>query len=126
MAHWAERFLQIEYDRMNCAEFVEHVLREQFGRKYKFPQSRGSLFAETAQIKEEIPKYVRQTEDPMDGDLVLMHGKRLLCHVGIYVGLGVSDCVLHSEGRIKTSALHNIRDLKNFGYRLAGYYTWLR
>ena len=126
LRHWSERFLQIEYKDMNCAEFVEHVQRVQFNRDFKFPQSKGSLFLETQQIKEEIPKYVEETKTPKDGDLVLMHGQRLMCHIGVYVRIGWSEYVLHTEGRIKVSSLHRIQDLNLYGYKLARFYRWLK
>jgi hypothetical protein len=122
--HWAERFVGIQYEEMNCAEFVEHVLREQFQINFKFPQSRGSLFAETQQIKENLSVFTERTESPKDGDLVLMHGKRLMCHVGLYVKIGMTAYVLHSEGRVKTSALHRMKDIIQYGYSVAGFYKW--
>ena len=111
---------------MNCAEFVEYVLREQFDKEFLFPQSKGSIFLETEQIKDEMPKFVVSTSTPKDGDLVLMHGKRLMCHVGLYVRIGWVEYVLHTEGTIKVSSLHRINDLRLYGYKMAGYYTWLK
>ena len=52
--HWAEKFLKIEYKDMNCSKFVEHVLRNQFGINYSFPQSEGSLFNQSQQNDENI------------------------------------------------------------------------
>lgn len=111
---------------MNCAEFAEYVLREQFNKDFKFPQSKGSIFSQSQLIKDELPKWVIETDAPKDGDLVLMHGQRLMCHIGIYTRIGWVDYVLHSEGRIKVSALHRISDLNLYGYKLARFYAWLR
>lgn len=122
--HWAEKYIGIKYERMNCAEFVEFVLRDHFGLHYEFPQSQGSLFAESRQIRENLEVFTERADIPRDGDLVLMNGARRTCHVGLYVKRGITEYVLHSEGRVKTSALHRMKDLINFGYTVAGIYTW--
>lgn len=109
---------------MNCAEFVEFVLKKEFGKSYSFPQSKKSIFLDSDQIKSQLNNYVRKTNSPKDGDLVLMHGKRLMCHIGIYVRIGWTEYVLHTEGSIKNSSLHRIGDIINYGYTLEGFYKW--
>ena len=126
MSHWAEKFLKIQYKEMNCSKFVEHVLREQFGIDYRFPQSQGSLFNQSKQIRDSMPSFCERTEYPKDGDMVLMHGRRMMCHVGIYVKIGITEYVLHTESSMKTAALHPIKKLILFGYTVEGFYKWLR
>lgn len=109
---------------MNCTEFVEFVLADHFDIKYNFPKSQGSLIKESKQIKENLSVFTDETLTPTDGDLVLMNGKRLLCHVGLFVRIRTKRFVLHSEGRIKVSSLHDLNDLPLFGYKLAGFYKW--
>lgn len=121
---WVKKYLLIDYNEMNCAEFIEYVLRDHFGKEFNFPQSKGSIFAESLQIRECLPKYVTRTDDPEDGDLVLMHGKRLMCHVGLFVKIGITEFVLHTDANMKSSSFHNIREIKNYGYKLEGYYKW--
>lgn len=122
--HWSERFLSIQQKDMNCAEFVEHVLREQFGRHYKFPQSRGSLFIQSKQLRECVPQYCEKTDSPIDGDLVLLHGLRMMCHVGIFVKIGRTQYILHTERKFKTAALHELNKIIYFGYSVEGFYKW--
>lgn len=126
MAHWSEKYLSITYDKLNCSKFVEHVIREEFGIDYTFPQSEGSLFNQSKQIRDSVPNYCVRTKFPQDGDLVLMHGRRLMCHVGVYVKIGMSEYVLHTESRLKTAALHKFKEVYLFGFKVEGCYSWVR
>ena len=56
---------------------------DHFGIKYEFPQSKGSLFNQSMQIKESLPVFCRETVTPTEGDLILMSGIRRLCHSGL-------------------------------------------
>lgn len=124
--HWTNAFMKIEYKNMNCSKFVEHVLREHFKREYSFPQSKGNLFNQSKQIQESLPSFCSLTEDPEDGDLVLMHGKRMLCHVGLYLRIGREEFVFHTESSKKTALLHRFRDIPIYGYTVEGIYSWLK
>lgn len=124
--HWTNKYLSIEYKDMNCSKFVEHVLRDHFGIDYTFPQSRGSVFEQSNLIKKSIPEFSVETNEPKEGDLVLMHGIRRLCHVGMFVKIKRESFVLHTESKIKAAALHRIKDLSRYGYSLGGFYTWLK
>ena len=122
--HWTMKYLQVEYKDMNCSKFVEHVLRDHFKINYTFPQSEGSLFNQSQQLRDNIPKFTYKTDMPKDGDLVLMHGKRRMCHVGMYVKIGRAGYVFHTESSMKTAALHKICTVFFNGYTVEGFYTW--
>lgn len=122
--HWTRKYLSVEYNKMNCSKFAEYVLRDHFKIDYSFPQSEGSIFNQSKQIKENIPLFCEPATDPKDGDLVLMHGIRMMCHVGLYVKLRHLPHVIHCESSIKTSALHRFSDLPMYGFTVAGVYTW--
>lgn len=126
MAHWTSKYMQIEYKQMNCSKFVEHICRDHFGRDYKFPQSEGSLFNQSIQIKESVPSFASRTDAPIEGDLVLMNGKRRLCHVGLYLKIGREEYVFHTESSKKTALLHRLKDLSSYGYTVEGIYSWLK
>lgn len=126
MKHWVNKYLKISYKEMNCSKFVEHILREEFKIEYTFPQSEGTLFKQSQQIRDNINIFAQKTDNPKDGDMILMHGKRLMCHVGVYVKIGINEYVLHTESSLKTAALHKLKDLKNYGYSVGGFYTWLK
>lgn len=122
--HWSRPFLQIPYKDMNCSKFAEYVLNLHFKRNFSFPQSEGSIFNQSKQIRDNVPKFADRTETPKDGDLVLMHGLRRMCHVGIYVEIKGIAYVLHCESSMKCSALHRLDRLMTFGYSVEGIYTW--
>lgn len=124
MRHWAEKYLMIGYKDMNCSKFVEHVLRDQFKIDFNFPQSQGTLFNQSQQIRDSMPSFCERTETPKDGDMILMHGMRRMCHVGIYVRIGWKEYVLHTESSMKTAALHPLNELNFYGFSVEGFYRW--
>lgn len=123
--HWTRKYF-LENNKQTCSAFVEQVLREQFNIDYKFPQSSGSVFDQSYQIKQSMPLFCKKTETPKDGDLVLMHGKRRLCHVGLYLKIGRKDFVFHTELNMDTVSLHHFKDVFKYGYTVEGVYTWLK
>lgn len=122
--HWARKYISIPYSKMNCSKFVEHVMRDHFKIDYKFPQSVGSLFNQSAQLKYHMKDFTVKTETPKEGDVVLMNGLRRMCHIGMYIKIGRTEYVLHSEKNFGTAALHKLREIGQFGYHVEGYYTW--
>lgn len=123
--HWTRKYL-IDDTKYTCSAFVEKVLREQFQIDYTFPQSNGSVFDQSNQIKTHLPLFCEKTEKPKDGDLILMHGLRRLCHVGMYLKIGRKEYVFHTELRMKTVSLHELKDVFKYGYSVEGFYAWLR
>ena len=123
---WVKKYLQITYREMNCSRFVEYVLRDHFKIDYTFPQSKGSLFNQSQQIRESIPLFASKVDKGKTGDLVLMHGRRRMCHVGLLVIINGVEYVLHTEMSMKTAALHRFRDLIVYGYKVEGVYAWLK
>lgn len=123
---WVKKYLSIQYKDMNCSKFVEHVLREQFHRDYEFPQTKGSIFEQSALIKKSLPSFCEKTNNPCDGDLVLMHGMRRMCHVGLYLKIKGQSYVLHCEKKMTCAALHSFADIFKYGYTVEGVYKWQR
>ena len=69
--------------------------------------------------------YGIRTDDPQDGDGVLMFDQGRLGHIGVYFHLAHEGYVLHSNESNGCSVLHAIRDLPSFGARVEGYYRWV-
>lgn len=124
--HWSCKFISIPYEKLNCAEFVEYVLEKQFGIKFIFPQNHGSVFSQSAQLRNEFTNYVfpEKTDSPSEGDLVLMNGVRKMCHVGILVKKKNSLYVLHSQKNLGCACLHKLKDISIYGLSLEGIYKW--
>lgn len=124
--HWTSKYIKIKHEEMNCAEFVEFILRDHFKIDYSFPQSKGSVFEQSNLIKKSIPEFTVKTDTPKEGDLVLMNGVRSLCHIGLYVPLKLENFVFHTESRLISATLQNVKDLTSYGYSVEGFYTWLK
>lgn len=126
--HWSKKYVSIPHDKMNCAELVEHVLKDQFSIDFKFPQSCGSFFMESHQIKREMFKFVCPvpTDEPVEGDLALMSGTRRLSHVGLLVKSKGIDYILHTQKAFGCACLHRVADLSFYGLYLEGFYKWQR
>lgn len=124
--HWSEKYLNIPYKDKNCAEFVEFVLSKEFKINFKFPQSHGSFFEQSALIKKSINDFVypEKTDEPKEGDLVLMNGSRRICHVGLFVKIRNIAYVLHNQKQHSYSRLHRIDHLPYNGLLLEGIYKW--
>lgn len=124
--HWSCKFLSIPYAQLNCAEFVEYVLKKQFGITFYFPQNRGSVFSQSADLKKYIKRYVHpeKTDSPEEGDLVVMNGVRKMCHVGILVKIKNDFFVLHTQKNLGCACLHKLKEIKNYGLNLEGIYKW--
>lgn len=126
--HWSCKYLSIPYQQMNCAEYVEFVLKKHFGIIFTFPQNHNSVFSQSNQLRKEFSNFVypEKTEKPQDGDLVLMNGQRRMCHVGLLVIKNNNLYVLHNQKNIGSACLHKLRDLQNYGLSLEGIYKWRR
>ncbi len=126
MSHWSKKFLSIPYEKLNCAEFVEHVLRNQFGIDFTFPQNRGSVFSQSAHLKSDFKNFVypEKTDQPEEGDLILMNGIRKMCHVGLLVKIKNSDYVLHTQKNLGCACLHKLTNICDYGLSLEGIYKW--
>lgn len=119
----------LPYDKYNCAEFVEMVMNDEFRKDFNFPQSEGSFFIESDQLKKNFPNYVEKRalfEDKEEGDLVMMSGKRRLCHIGLLVDINHKFYVLHSLNSIGYVSRVPVSRLQDFGLTLEGFYKWLK
>lgn len=121
--HWSEKYVMIPFIPYNCAGFVESILKQEFGCDIQFPQTTLNRNEDIKLMSKVISKFTK-TDNPEDGDVVLMNGSRESCHVGVFVKIKNVNYVLHTEARLKVSSLHRISDLPNFNYFLNGFYKW--
>lgn len=123
-----ERFVGLTYcaDTFDCADLVAMVQSELFGRAVRLPNGRERGMRGSAVLAGESRAYAEPTEEPADGDLVLMYelGSRRAAHAGVYFWLSHEGWVLHANERNGCSVLHRARDLSSFGAKVEGFYTW--
>lgn len=120
---WVKKYISIPFSPYNCAAFVEKILKEEFGCNLIFPQTTLNRNKDIELIKSTVMNLER-TDSPQLGDIVLMDGYRVACHVGVYVPINNIGHVLHSDMIMKSGALHKISDLPNYRYFLNGFYKW--
>lgn len=127
-AHWAERYVGIPYvvHEADCARLCERVRREQFAHALELPrEAHDNPFARTATIATHARDFAVRTEQPQEGDGVLLIARGRLQHIGIYCLPGELPHVLHAAPGAGAVVLHRVRDLARLGYKLEGYYRWL-
>lgn len=124
MRHWCEKYLAKKHLPFSCGDFVENVLLDHYGFSYNFPKSVKDLEQDTKAIKGLIGNVLTKTDNPLEGDIVVMGGKRHACHVGLLVDIKNTKYILHSDVNIKYSALTKTSDLFYIGYFIEGYYSW--
>lgn len=123
------RYCLIPYseDTFDCADLVVLVQKELFGRDVNLPrqsQQRGNLGIR--EIHRQIHDFLVRTDNPVDGDVVLMKdvGLSYAGHVGVYFRLNGQPSVLHSNSVMGTAVITPIRELGNISVALQDYFTW--
>ncbi|HDR9585264.1 TPA: hypothetical protein QDC22_007502 [Burkholderia stabilis] len=124
MTHWSEHFIGIPHAQLDCGQFVERVLREQFGRNVRFPRrERDDLVHRSALIVEHVPEFAVPIDEPVDGCGVLMWARGRRAHIGLYVVIDGQAYVLHSDQAMGASILSPLNRLPAW-YRIEGFYAW--
>ncbi len=125
MSHWTERYLGIPHAQLDCGQFIELVLREQFGRDVQFPQrQRDDLAHRSALIVDHTADFATPIDTPVDGCGVLMWARGRRAHIGLYVVIDGIPYILHSDQPTGGSVLSSLHRLPAW-YRIEGYYAWL-
>lgn len=126
--HWSNDFVGIEYKMgdFNCAHFVEMVMNMQFGKNLDLPKGGSNLFEQTRTINENRDKYLKKTDTITDGNLILMKGMKNLLHLGVGFKLNRVDYCLHCTSKGKFSRVDKVKNLETLGFKLVGFYEWLK
>lgn len=122
--HWTKKYLSQKFIPFGCGEFSALVLNKEFGLDIKSPKSTLDLRKDPELIESFLDVKFTETKEPKDGDIVLMDGDRIACHVGIFAIVSNKKCVIHADRRFKSACLHEIDKLILYGYKANRYYTW--
>lgn len=126
MAHWSQKYVGIPYSEADCAELAVRVQAEVFNRNIALPTERAEGLRQlSCQITELQEDFAAPTYSPADGDAVLMIGRGRINHIGIYCVIEGVPFVLHAMRNAGATCLHKLRDLKNVGLELEGFYQWI-
>lgn len=117
------KYTGIPYSELDCVGLFVKVQKELFGKMLTVPDDRNKL----RRLAGNFMRYnLRQTDQPVDGDMVLMHelGRRIPDHVGTLFTMAGERWVLHSTEKTD-SVMHRARHLPDMGIKIEGYYTWV-
>lgn len=119
-----ERFVGLPYDAdtFDCADLVVLVQRELFGREVQLPNGRPRGARGQAALGDLSKPYGVRTDEPQDGDLVVMLQGGRPSHVGTYFFLAHEPRVLHVRAEGAFSELTPVRELAT---PVDGVYRWV-
>lgn len=127
--HWSDKYIGRPYNLgdSDCAALCIDVIEQEFdGKLPDFCQTiRQTTRLKRAQQLEELAKQATElTDNPAEGDIVLMLCRNRPSHVGIYCIVDNEPSVLHAMENAKMTVRHRIRDLPRFFLAVEGYYKW--
>lgn len=129
MSHWTERYIGQEYKTgtADCARLLASVRREVFGLPVPADieiERAASRLGRTGQMADLVNAYGESTNNPKDGDAVLMICRGRPSHIGAYALINGEPCVLHAMESTGHVVLHKIRELHRVFLTVEGYYAW--
>lgn len=128
MAHWSDQYLGLPYVEfeMDCAALAAKVQKEVFGHEIKLPQSRPAGIRDQSNLIADLQAdYATPTDNPEDGDGVLMVCRGISGHIGIYCKINGVPWVLHAMKNAGMVCRHKVRDLGKYNLRVDGVYKWI-
>ena len=87
-------------------------------------ESAESRLGRVGQMQDLVNEFGLRTENPQEGDAVLMICRGRPSHVGVYCIVDKEPCVLHAMENAGMVVLHRIRELNRVFLSVEGYYTW--
>ena len=126
--HWSDKYIGLPYSDHNCAEFVAMVAFDHYNIDIVLPADMGKyLRTQQKKINKHLFEYVdaQKLDDPIDGAICLMHGRKRHCHIGITVIINKIPYVLHSMTGCNSVVRHRVIDLHKFNLKVEGFYQWL-
>ena len=124
--HWSCKYLGLSYKDYDCAELVEYVLKREFGIEKYFPRPSRNAAERYKTIRQSMSDFLNPvpTDNPTDGDCVLMSGSHKFNHIGVYLKHGGVKYCLHSSARFGSVVRHKLTQLPMMQLNIEGIYTW--
>ena len=129
MSHWSEKYIGRPYvlGDADCARLLADVRKEVFSlpvpSEVEVDRAQSRL-SRVGQMTDLVAEYGIRTDDPQEGDAVLMICAGRPGHIGAYCLINNQGCVLHAMENAGMVVLHKIRDLNIFSLKVEGYYKW--
>lgn len=129
MKHWSEKYIGQQYaiNSADCARLLSRVRTEQFNLPVPSEieiERRASRLGRVGQMSDLVDAYGQKTENPQEGDAVLMLCRGRPSHIGVYCIVNSEPCVLHAMENAGMVVLHRIRELNRVFLTVEGYYAW--
>ena len=129
MSHWSAKYIGQPYavNTYDCARLLSRVRKDVFGLPVPEDieiERRASRLGRVGQMSDLVDAYGEKTENPVDGDAVLMMCRGRPSHIGVYCIVDGEPCVLHAMENAGMVVLHRIRELNRVFLSVEGYYTW--
>ena len=129
MAHWTEKYIGQPYKvgLADCARLIAKVRRDEFDMPVPADvevDRAASRLGRAGQMSDLVSEYGQRTENPFDGDAVLMLCRGRPSHIGVYCEINGEPAVLHAMENAGMVVLHRIRELDRLFLKVEGYYTW--
>ena len=129
MPHWSEKYIGQPYmpHTADCARLLSRVRKEEFGLPVPTDievDRAQSRLGRIGQMKDLVQEFGTKTENPQDGDAVLMICRGRPSHIGVYCLIDNEPCVLHAMENADMVVLHRIRELNRVFLTVEGYYAW--
>lgn len=127
--HWSENYIGKPYrlGDADCAALVCEVQEQEFDGtvpEFVLAMRENTRLKRVEQLESLAREAVTPTDNPDEGDVVLMLCKGRPSHVGVYCVVDGEPSVLHAMENAKMVVLHRIRDLEKFWLKVEGYYKW--
>jgi hypothetical protein len=129
MPHWSEKYIGQPYitGEADCAHTLAQIRKEVFGMDVPTDievERKASRLGRLGQMCDLVAEYGERTENPQEGDAVLMCCKGRPNHIGAYCVVNGEPSVLHAMEQAGMVVLHRIRDLERVFITVEGYYSW--
>lgn len=127
--HWSEQYIGDPYvlGDADCARLIARVRRE----VYELPvpsdvevDRAASRLGRVGQMGDLVTMYGQRTDNPKEGDVVLMLCRSRPSHVGVYCEIDNEPCVLHAMENAGMVVRHRLRDLPKVFLTVEGFYKW--
>jgi cell wall-associated NlpC family hydrolase len=127
--HWSENYIGRPYKLgdADCAALVVDVAQKEFAVNapdFVEAMRENTRRKRIEQLETLAILATEKTENPVEGDVVLMYCLGRPSHVGVYCVVDNEPSVLHAMENAKMVVRHRIRDLQKFWLSVEGYYKW--
>lgn len=127
--HWSDSYIGDPYvlGDADCARLIARVRKE----IYSLPvpsdvevDRAASRLGRVVQMGDLVDMYGERTDQPEEGDVVLMMCRARPSHVGVYCEVDNEPCVLHAMENAGMVVRHRLRDLHKVLLTIEGFYKW--